>query len=89
MMKYLLVLAVVLVGFYVWRHNRRAEAREAQEEADAAARRQKPAQQRPPTLPHRMLTCRHCGLHLPASEAVKGTLGPYCGAEHRRLAEGE
>jgi uncharacterized protein len=88
MMKYLLVLAVVLVGFYVWRHNRRAEAREAQEEADAAARRQKPAQ-RPPTLPHRMLTCRHCGLHLPASEAVKGTLGPYCGAEHRRLAEGE
>ncbi|MDT7929778.1 hypothetical protein [Tepidimonas sp.] len=35
-----------------------------------------------------MVRCRHCGVHLPASDAVRGALGPYCGDEHRRLAEG-
>lgn len=32
-----------------------------------------------------MVACRHCGLHLPASDALAGPDGPYCSAEHLRL----
>ena len=85
MMKYLLVIAVVLVAFYIWRHNRRAEAQERAEAEQAD--RQRPSR-RTPAVPSAMVTCRHCGLHLPAPDAVKGSLGFYCGPEHRRLAEG-
>ncbi len=79
-MKYLLVLAVVLVAFYIWRNNRAAEARE-----QAAPPPRAPA---PPAAPDAIVTCRHCGVHLPSREAVKGTLGYYCGPEHQRFAEG-
>jgi uncharacterized protein len=34
-----------------------------------------------------MVSCAHCGLHLPGSEAIKGKLADYCCQEHRRLAE--
>lgn len=81
-MKYLLVLAVVLVAFYLWRNNRDAEAREQAERASP------PPRPTPPTGPDAIVTCRHCGLHLPSTDAVKGSLGYYCGQEHRRLAEG-
>ena len=33
-----------------------------------------------------MVACLHCGLHLPHSEAVAGTRGPYCSAAHRSAA---
>ncbi len=79
-MKYLLVLAVVLVAFYIWRNNRAAEARE-----QAAPPPRPPA---PPAAPDAIVTCRHCGVHLPSREALKGTLGYYCGPEHQRFAEG-
>ncbi len=87
-MKYLLVLAVVGIAFYLWRQNRRAEAdadhaQRAQQQA--RARQQAQAAQRGPAT---MVRCRHCGVHLPESDAVRGALGPYCGTEHRRLAEG-
>lgn len=84
-MKYLLVAAVVLVAYWIWRHNREEEAREAREAREAAQRRQPPAQ---PAIPAQMVTCRHCGVHLPQTDATKGLLGYYCGKEHKRLAEG-
>ncbi|MBA4215370.1 MAG: hypothetical protein C0449_20050 [Polaromonas sp.] len=77
-MKYLLVLAVVMVAFYVWRNNRVTDR----------------SQTRPPptpgatNLPVVMVACQHCGTHLPQGETVRGALGPYCSAEHRRLKEG-
>lgn len=77
-MKYLLVLAVVMVAFYVWRNNR---------VADRSTPRQPPA----PTgsrLPVVMVACQHCGTHLPQADTVQGSLGPYCSADHRRLKEG-
>lgn len=37
--------------------------------------------------PTAMLQCHHCGLHLPAPDAVQGRLGGYCTEAHRRLAE--
>lgn len=34
--------------------------------------------------PERMLDCARCGLHLPASEALRDSAGqPYCCEEHR------
>jgi uncharacterized protein len=78
-MKYLLVLAVVGVAFWIWRNNRRAEA------ADRAAQRP-PAP--PPAKPVTMVACRVCGTHLPQNEAVPGNQGVYCSAEHRQRLEG-
>lgn len=83
-MKYLLVLAVVLVAFYIWRSNRSADARD---QADPSAQRRPPAPT-PTNQPDAIVSCRHCGVHLPSREAVKGALGYYCGTEHQRLAEG-
>lgn len=80
-MKYLLVLAVVLVAFYVWRNNRLTDSQDA---ARAAAR--KKPQPRAPTI---MVACLECGTHLPESEAVKGQQGAYCCAEHRQQREGK
>ena len=79
-MKYLLVLAVVMVAFYVWRNNRIND------------RTDKPRQSPPPSgnsrLPVVMVACHQCGTHLPQGDTVQGSLGPYCSAEHRRLKEG-
>lgn len=83
-MKYLLVLAVVLVAFYIWRNNRAADA---QAQADQVRSAQRKAAQTA-ALPDAIITCRHCGVHLPSRDAVKGTLGYYCGPEHQRFAEG-
>lgn len=78
-MKYLLVLAVVAVAIWIWRNNRREEIR-------AAA----PPPQRSPrvTGPEAMVRCAHCGLHLPAADAVSGHGGShYCTPAHRQAAE--
>ncbi len=74
-MKYLLVALVVMVAIGIWRNNRRKE-----EDAPPPPRRSKQRQV------EQMVTCAHCGLHLPASDAVasKDQLH-YCCSEHRRL----
>jgi uncharacterized protein len=79
-MKYLLVLAVILVAFWVWRNNRLTDGDPTQKPAS----RKQPAP-RPPTI---MVACLHCGTHLPESEAVQGRQGAYCSTEHRQLREG-
>lgn len=77
-MKYLLVLSVVFVAFWVWGHNRRVEREEARRQAA-------PKRPAPPVV---MVACRVCGTHLPQADAVQGRLGPYCGHEHRQQIEG-
>lgn len=79
-MKYLLVLAVVVVAFHIWRNNRLSDRAEA-------ARQASPTRGRP-TAPTVMVACPHCGTHLPEAEAVRGQQGAYCSTEHRRLREG-
>lgn len=79
-MKYLLVLAVVMVAFYVWRNNRvtdRSQKSRPPPTSSGASR-----------LPVVMVACQHCGTHLPLNDTVQGALGPYCSADHRRLKEG-
>lgn len=77
-MKYLLVLFVIGVALYVWRANRKADR-------ETVAPPPAPAQ---PISPAQMLACAHCGVHLPASDAVTGRSGSYCSVDHRKLAEG-
>jgi uncharacterized protein len=79
-MKYLLVLVVVLVGFWSWR-NRRVD----DDQNPPAAPKQRPG---PSALPQTMVRCNHCGLHLPLQEALKGRKGQYCSVQHRQLLEG-
>ncbi|MDW5445063.1 PP0621 family protein [Polaromonas sp. SM01] len=78
-MKYLIVIAVVLVAVWLWRNNRRAELRD------------KPAPRRPVTGPHQLPTeivaCAVCAVHLPRPDAVPGKRGLYCSDAHRRQAE--
>lgn len=74
-MKYLLVLAVVLVAVWIWRNNRRIEQQE-----------QPPAKQ-PPPAPQDMVSCPVCSVHLPRSDALPGPDGRlYCCQEHRLRA---
>lgn len=75
-MKYLLVLAVVAIAFWLWRKGRRA-----------SGGRKAPPAAPPRGTPQAMTRCAHCGLHLPGTEAVAGERGSYCSAAHRQLAE--
>ena len=80
-MKYLLVTALIVVVFWLWRHNRQADRNEAQ--------RSRP---RPPAEPSREVTevvaCAVCQVHLPRSDALPGPNGFYCSDAHRRQAGG-
>jgi uncharacterized protein len=85
-MKYLLVLAVLWIAIWLWRKNRREEMRDAMRERAAKA-----AQQPPPATPvgppQAMVRCAHCGLHLPANDAIAGPDGAvYCSPAHRQAA---
>jgi uncharacterized protein len=74
-MKFLLVFLVVLVIAWRWRTWREAAQLEKQKsfQTDAAST--------------DMIACQHCGLHLPANEAVVGRLGSYCSNDHRLKVE--
>lgn len=76
-MKYLLVIAVILVAFWVWRNNR---------QSDSTARESRPSKRSGTTMV-RMVECRHCGTHLPETEALQGSTGWYCSSDHRRRQE--
>ncbi|MEX1165723.1 MAG: PP0621 family protein [Hydrogenophaga sp.] len=75
-MKYLLVLAVLVVAFWIWRNNRRSDSRPEKQPTPP-----------PIGLPLTMVACLECGTHLPESEALRGDQGSYCCAEHRRQHE--
>lgn len=73
-MKYVLVLAVVVgVLWMLATKSRRTAVR--RERASAPA----------PKVPQAMVRCAHCGLHLPAADAVDDGALHYCSDAHRRL----
>lgn len=75
-MKFLLILALVLVGIWLWRSNRRERPRLRRPQDGRA---QDPIQ---------MISCAHCAVHIPSAQAVKGERGIYCCADHLKSAEG-
>lgn len=76
-MKFLLVLTVVLVAFWIWRNNRRADLTDKRPPTAAAPRIQD------------MVACDLCGTHVPAAEVVTGASGRYCCPEHQRQHQRE
>lgn len=77
-MKYLLILAIVLIVLWLWRSSRKAQTRDpGAPHADASAQQQD------------MVQCPVCSVHLPRSDALPGPGGKlYCCAEHRLRAGG-
>ena len=83
-MKYLLVLAIVLVAIWYWRNSRRANA--SREKPSSAASRSSAASTE---QPQDMVQCPVCLVHLPRTDALPGPDGRlYCCAEHRLRAGG-
>ena len=80
-MKFVLVILVVLAGVWLWRRNR---AEEARDEPPAPQAPMPPPVAQPPA---EMVSCAHCGLHLPALDAVAGARGTYCSQDHLRQHE--
>ncbi|XDF36250.1 PP0621 family protein [Paracidovorax avenae] len=72
-MKYLVLLLVLAVAFWLWRGGAR---RGQVAGAEARARLAKPQD---------MVPCAHCGVHVPASQAIAHGGHTYCGPEHQRL----
>jgi len=73
-MKYLLLLAVLGVLFFMLRAKLRSESNEPE-----ARKPQPPVQPKPQA----MLRCAECGMHLPADEVLPGKGGVFCSAAHR------
>jgi uncharacterized protein len=81
-MKYLLVVAVVAVAFWLWRNNRQNAKVQQNKSAPATS---KATDIGPPQA---MVQCAACGVHLPASDAVVGKRGSYCTSAHLSQREG-
>ncbi len=76
MMKYLLVLLVVGIGLWsLYKRLRGPRAGRADPPSGAPAGK----------LPQAMVACAHCGLHLPAADALSEGAQLYCSEAHRRL----
>jgi len=75
-MKYLVLILVVLAVLWLLR---------------AGARRGEAPKPKPGPAPapkgENMVSCAHCGLHLPGSEALPGRGGMFCGEAHRAAYE--
>lgn len=73
-MKYLIWLVIIVLAIWAFKRSRRP----VQPPASADP---------PPATPSNMVSCAHCGLHLPQEEAVTGEKGLYCTTEHRSAAQ--
>ena len=80
-MKYLLVTVLIVMMFWLWRHNRQTEKTEA-DIARAKKRRE------PEIAATEIVACDFCQVHLPKSEALINQRGIYCSDAHRRQAGG-
>jgi uncharacterized protein len=76
-MKYLLVLLVIVIVIWLFSARSRERVR-----GDA---RPPPAPPNGRSAPQAMACCAHCGLHLPAADAVIEGTHVYCSDAHRRL----
>jgi uncharacterized protein len=75
MIKWLLTLGIIVLVLMLWFGKGRSRG---------AARGNQPKKPKPGA--QAMVSCAHCGLHLPRPEAVEGEGGRhYCCSEHRRL----
>jgi uncharacterized protein len=88
-LKILIFLLVVLFGVWLWRRNRlNALKQKQQENAKPSASTANGTTKAADAVqgPSPMHACKHCSLHLPESDMVKGQLGHYCSDAHRQAA---
>ncbi len=81
-MKYLVLFAVLVVVYLLWKHQRTQEraGREGGQAPSGSAR----AAARPAASPQEMVRCPVCDLHLPRADAVADAQGRlFCSADHR------
>lgn len=88
-MKYLVVLIVVVVGIWMlasrFRKSGDRQQRPPAGPGGAAGPAAKPrADGAEKAAPRQIVACSHCGVHLPADEAVHDGSLPYCSASHRQ-----
>jgi uncharacterized protein len=74
-MKFLLLFFIFMVLLWQWRHSRQQKVKMAVRKNTAA----------PGVVD--MVQCAQCGVHLPATDALKGAKGLYCSAAHRQVQE--
>lgn len=75
-MKMLLLLVAVFVLLWMLRGSWRRTRKPPSASKPAAG-----------NAPQPMLSCAHCGLHLPHDEALPGRGGVFCGESHRQAFE--
>ena len=83
-MKYLLVILLILVVFWLWQYERRTQK-------DAATPPRPPARPGPAQADGatEIVASSVCQVHLPRTESLIGRdARPYCSEAHRRQAEG-
>jgi len=92
-LKFFIFLLAILFGVWLWRRNRLNALKEKQQDKPKQASTQaqgggqahaNDALQQPSA----MHPCDHCGIHLPETDMVKGSVGRYCSDSHR-LASGD
>jgi len=76
-MKFLLVLLVVGVGLWMLTARLRGSRRDGDDP--------KPPRRPAAGKPQEMVECAHCGVHLPAADALAEGSRLYCSEAHRRL----
>jgi uncharacterized protein len=86
-------LAIVGFGFLLWRGIQLAQRKQSRwrdQRAEGSRPAAKDGDDRPPDSPpeqlargEAMLKCAHCGIYLPASEALERRGLSYCSTEHR------
>jgi uncharacterized protein len=75
-LKYLLLFLVIFVVAWRWRTSRTGQLAEKQRTQNRAE---------PDAIT--MVSCAHCGVHVPERDAMAGTHGVYCSSAHRAAAE--
>ncbi len=75
-MKFLFLLAGAI--FLVWLFRPKKASNKLQDDKQSST----------PNSTVEMVSCAHCGLHIPKADSVSGKQGSYCNAEHQRAAEG-
>jgi len=83
------IILIIVIGFAV-RAKLRAAIRKSELQQQAQWRQQQQYQQQQgrqaePAAIENMSSCAHCGLHFPASEAVRADGLDYCSPAHVRL----
>lgn len=80
-MRNLLIFILVLIVVWWVRRAVQRLAEDSRERREQKAQKERAAKQ----LAERMVSCEHCGLHVPESEGVRAEGRFFCSDAHRRL----